>query len=153
MGKWGLDEWGPTEWGNEGFDPPVLVNVTTEFPNPAGGGFLFETRGGTIAFITGLNFFPEFIPQVLVGAPGGPYLIVAEGFLFDPEFDLRDVGKTALPGMPARNVSDFHLRVKTPAGLSNEHPTVMTDDIKRKKTEDYSLDVKRSSPLLHGRRR
>ena len=112
---WGTGPWGgEQEWGGAGlFDPPVLIAVNTEFDD------LLETRGGTIARIFGLNFVPTFVPQVLVGNPGGPYLVVAEGFLFSNEFDITEKGTLAFPGMPALVPAVYHLRVKTPGGLSN----------------------------------
>ena len=114
MSGWGVGPWGVGQpWGAGQVDPPILLNVTTEFDD------LLETRGGTIARIVGSNFIPTFVPQVLVGNPGGPYLVVAEGFLFDPVFDILEMATIALPGMPAVAPAVYHLRVKAAGGLSN----------------------------------
>ena len=118
---WGIGPWGgEQQWGGAGlFDPPVIVSVDTEFDD------LFETRGGTIGRICGLNFVPEFIPQVLAGSAGGPYIVVAEGYLFDPRFDITEKGSEAFAGFPAVAPAVYHLRVKTPGGLSNVLESVL----------------------------
>lgn len=106
---WGVGGWGTGIWGSIVFtNAPNLIDVSPG---------VLEVEGGTVVTIIGLDFFPEFVPQVLSGPAGGPYVIVAEGFLFDPNFDLTPT--KAIAGMPALPAGTYHLRVQTPAGLSD----------------------------------
>src|SRR5512143_2486489 len=95
-GFWGLDNpWGgvfriPDQGDNPPTTPPIIYNAS---PN------VLEIEGGTILTIVGSGFSPPFIPIVLSGPVGGPYVVEAEGYLFDPDYDLTPT--KALPGMPA----------------------------------------------------
>jgi hypothetical protein len=116
---WGTEQWGLDPWGggNPGALPgPILTAIV---------GGLLDTRGGTVLEIIGMNFFPTFVPQVLIGVGPG-YTLIAEGYLFEPRFDIRNKGTRALPGMPPAPVGTYHLRVKTPAGLSGVLENVLT---------------------------
>jgi len=108
-GEWGIGEWGVDAWGgiSATADPEIYA------VSPA----IYEVDGGTIATIIGANFADEFVPQVLIGPIGGPYIVVGEGYLFDSRFDLTPT--KAFPGMPAMRAGVYSLRVKTPLGLSN----------------------------------
>ena len=77
-----------------------------------------DVEGGTVVVIFGDNFFPEFVPQVLFGG-----VVQAEGYLFDPDFDLTLTRAKA--GMPPLPAGAYDLRVKTPAGLSNILPAAL----------------------------
>jgi hypothetical protein len=108
--SWGFGEWGLSPWGcvEPGEDPPIIYDVSPG---------VLEVEGGTVVTITGANFFPTFIPRVLTGPIGGPYELLKEGFLFDPDFDLTPT--VAKPGMPALPTGTYHLQISTPLGLSN----------------------------------
>lgn len=109
MSGWGYFPWGFGPWGSSATSlGPTIFDVAPG---------VLEIEGGTIVTILGENFTPGFVPQVLTGVPGGPYTVVAEGYLFDPDYDLTP--SKGLPGMPALALGTYHLRVKTPAGLSN----------------------------------
>ena len=116
-GIWGQSRWGLDYWGaaREGEVAPTIYEVSPG---------LLEVEGGTILTIVGADFFPEFIPQVVSGPPGGPYELLAEGYLFDPEYDLTP--DRALPGMPPMVAGVYSLRVSTPAGLSNVLENALT---------------------------
>ena len=108
---WGTDPWGQGPWGGAipgGSLPPSIVEVSPT---------ILEVEGGTILTIVGSNFFPEFIPYVMLGPTGGPYTQIAKGYLWDPDFDLTP--SRAFAGMPALQAGVYSLQVETPAGLSN----------------------------------
>jgi len=115
MANWGtqlfgLDTWGaPTSFFTPGGGgPPTIIS---------GGSLVCEVEGGTIITILGAGFFPEFVPMVFSGPFGGPYSLVAEGYLFDPDFDLTPT--QAIVGMPALPAGVYGLAVRTPSGQSN----------------------------------
>lgn len=112
---WGTDPFGISPWGGAGGEsqPPGGVAPTLVSIQPD----VLEVEGGTVVTILGTGFFPEFVPMVFSGPPGGPYVLVAEGYLFDPDFDLTP--SKALPGMPALPEGVYSLAVRTPAGVSN----------------------------------
>ena len=81
---WGVGPWGISPWGGVAFataSPPTIVAVSPG---------IIDVRGGTVVEINGTNFFPEFIPQILFG-PGPAYQLIAEGYLFDPQFDIQRI--------------------------------------------------------------
>lgn len=100
---WGVDPWGTAPWGSFEAEAPTLYAVSPG---------IIEVEGGTVVSIFGENFFPEFVPQVLLGG-----VVQAEGYLFDPNFDLEP--DRAIAGLPALPAGTYDLRVKTPAGLSS----------------------------------
>lgn len=107
---WGYFPWGLGPWGSSlsGLEPPIIYDISPG---------VLEVEGGTVVTILGANFIPGFVPEVLTGPPGGPYTLVAEGYLFDPDYDLTP--SRGLPGMPARPTGTYSLRVRTPIGVSN----------------------------------
>ena len=111
-GFWGLDNpWGgiiKIPIGQPSIPPPTIYDVQ---PN------VLEIEGGTILTIIGSGFSPPFVPYVLDGPIGGPYTVVAEGYLFDPDYDLTPT--KALPGMPPMPFGTYALQIGTPGGLSN----------------------------------
>lgn len=105
---WGFSPWGTGTYGGvPGVGLPAIYSVSPG---------TLEVEGGTILTIVGTNFIPELVPQVLTGVFGS-YTVIAEGYLFDPNFDLT--ATRAIVGMPALNTGSYHLRVTTPIGLSN----------------------------------
>lgn len=119
--SWGLGEWGLSPWGTGQSGPLLGESGPPEIYD--NGPYLCEVEGGTILTILGAAFFPDFVPQVLSGPVGGPYVLEAEGYLFDPAYDLTPT--KALPGMPALPTGVYSLRIKTPAGLSNVLDSVL----------------------------
>ncbi len=112
---WGLSQWGIDHWGNPtslfipgGGAPPFIIQDAQR---------ICEVEGGTIITILGSSFFPEFVPMVFSGPTGGPYTLVAEGYLFDPDYDLTTT--QAIVGMPALPSGVYALAVRTPSGQSN----------------------------------
>lgn len=100
---WGTDPWGTSPWGSVDVPAPSLFAVSPG---------LVEVEGGTVVTILGENFYPEFVPQVLLGG-----ILQAEGYLHDPDFDLTPM--RAYAGLPPLPYGTYDLRIKTPAGLSN----------------------------------
>lgn len=115
--SWGLSLWGRSLWGDAliGLAAPSLYDL-----QPGS----LDVQGGTLVTFFGDNFSPEFVPELLVGPPGGPHVLVAEGYLFDPDFDMTPV--RAITGMPAAAAGTYSVRVRTPTGTSNVLQDVIT---------------------------
>ena len=123
---WGTGPWGTSSpWGTGvALPPPSIISVTSDpgdtapKSNPA----VIARRGGTICTLLGTNFFDPTIVEVLIGGAGA-YTKVAEGYIFDAEFDLKR--SKLFFGAPALVDGLYHVRIVTEGGQSNVLESVL----------------------------
>lgn len=114
-GPWGAG----SPWGTGStLPPPSLVAIASEADtdaptvNPA----VVNELGGTICTLVGTNFSDPITIDILAGGPGA-YSVVATGYVFDPEFDLKS--NRVIFGAPALGIGTYSVRVTTEGGTSN----------------------------------
>ncbi len=119
--SWGLGPWGLGPWGGVGagsLPVPTLIGVSS-FPEPTApstGPAVVAEQGGTVCLAVGTGFIDPMTIEVLIGNSGGPYTVVAEGYIVDPEFDLE--AQRVYFGAPALERGLYHLRVTHDGGSS-----------------------------------
>jgi hypothetical protein len=101
---WGTGKWGETSpWGTGvALPPPVLAAASPT---------IVERRGGTVIKLLGENFFDPMTVDILQSS-----VVVANGYIFDPEFDLER--NRAFVAMPALPDGFYDIQVTTDGGTS-----------------------------------
>jgi hypothetical protein len=128
-GTWGAGAaWGTG--GGEDIPAPTLAGVSTTPPPLAIGASpaVVAERGGTVATAFGTNFFDPLTIDILDSFS----VVVANGYVFDPEFDLQQ--SRVIFGVPALEVGLYGLRITTASGTTG----ILTDAIEsRLFAEEY----------------
>jgi hypothetical protein len=120
---WGTTPWGLWPWGSitplaGPLPPPTIVGVAS-YPGPtapASSPAVIDENGGTICLVVGTNFYDPITIDFLTGPGGGPYTVVAQGYVFDPRFDLTQT--RCMFSAPALERGLYHVRVTTGGGSS-----------------------------------
>lgn len=117
--SWGTGPWGSgSPWGTgAALPPPTLIAITSD-PGPTASTSspaVVAERGGTICTLVGTNFADPMTVEILRGG-GGAYTVVAEGYIFDPRYDIQR-GRCYV-GAPALEVGLYSVRVTTAGGTS-----------------------------------
>lgn len=117
--SWGTGPWGITPWGTGTVQPPPsLISVSSDPGEtaPSSDPAVVAIKGGTVCRIFGTNFFDPITIEIGLGAGLG-FVPLAEGFVFDPELDLRR--NRVYFGAPRLERGLYSVRVTTEGGTSN----------------------------------
>lgn len=104
IGGWGGTTWGAgSPWGTgSAAPPPTLVSASPS---------VVERRGGTVVALFGSNFQDPLTVELLQGG-----VVIADGYIFDPRFDLTR--NRVYVGMPALDDGVYDVRVTTDGGTA-----------------------------------
>ena len=118
--SWGIGPWGSgSPWGTGTvLAVPTLVSVASE-PDataPTMSPAVVAEQGGTICRLFGTNFADPMTVEIGLGSTLS-FTKLGEGYIFDPEFDLRS--NRVFFGAPALERGLYSIRVVTAGGTSN----------------------------------
>lgn len=117
--SWGTGSWGAgAPWGTGSAAPPPTLTAVVSDPGPVAPSTnpaVVAIKGGTVCRLIGTNFSDPMTIEIGLGS-GGSFVAVAEGFVFDPELDLRR--NRVFFGAPRLERGLYSVRVTTVGGVS-----------------------------------
>ena len=115
---WGSASWGAgSPWGTGTvLPPPTAVVVTSNVdPTTPTTPAVVAIRGGTVCRLFGTNIFDPVTVEISLNIGG--FTVIAEGFVFDPEFDVAR--NHVWFGAPRLDRGLYSIRIVTAGGPSN----------------------------------